>query len=436
MKRFKILAALLISLQSFGQNQINFKPSSEVSFLNPEINLIYKEFIKNQEKPFLKANSESFKLNEIIWSRPFGEERYCLTPDINNIDNYLNRINSGNNKGFGFIEVELNKSSIELLKKININVPDYAINSIICYLPSIDIEFLNKNGINYTELFEYGNNMSSYSNSGNKNNTPKALIWSEGFESNAVPGNNYNAVNGATNCGWKDVSCYSNGGDWSVWCAGNGAACNNCLEDYVNDMETNFAPTNYLNVSGFNDIFFNYSIDLDLNNSGTNDEFLRFEDLGSGTWSLAFSANSGNSIDGQLWQNLSVNYTGQSFNNYAFNFGFTSNFTGTSYGVYLDDLQLTGNSTANLNEIEVNQQFEIYPNPSNGVFNLEINKNNNNPIYLSVLNLSCQLVYSEKFELINNNHIKTIDLNELEKGVYSIQLKSEDGIINKKLVIK
>ena len=59
MKRFTILAALLISLQSFGQNQINFKPSSEVSFLNPEINLIYKEFIKNQEEPFLKANSES-----------------------------------------------------------------------------------------------------------------------------------------------------------------------------------------------------------------------------------------------------------------------------------------------------------------------------------------------------------------------------------------
>lgn len=66
-------------------------------------------------------------------------------------------------------------------------------------------------------------------------------------------------------------------------------------------------------VSGYEDIFFNYSIDLDLNNSGTNDEFLRFEDLGSGTWSLAFTATSANNLDGQLWQNSSVSYTGQAF---------------------------------------------------------------------------------------------------------------------------
>lgn len=127
-------------------------------------------------------------------------------------------------------------------------MPNYVKNSVICYLPSNDIDLLVQNGIKLSGLTNYGNQMKLFSKEGDQNNIAKALIWNEGFESNEVPGANYNAVNGATNCGWKDVSCYSNSGDWSVWCAGNGAACNNCLEDYVNDMETNFAPTNYINV--------------------------------------------------------------------------------------------------------------------------------------------------------------------------------------------
>lgn len=436
MKRFTILAALLISLQSFGQNQIDFKPSSEVSFINPEIKMIYEKFLENQKEPFEKANMESFKLNETIWNRPFGEVRYCLTPDINDIDEYLKRINSGNQKGFDFIEVELNNSSIELLKTININVPDYSINSVICYLPKIDIDFLNQNGVEYTELNQYGNQKHLFSKTDDHNNKPKALIWEEGFELNSIPGSIYSANNGSVNCGWNDASCYAHSGSWSAWCAGNGAACNNCLEDYVNDMETFFNNSNYINVSGYEDIFFNYWIDLDLNNSGTNDEFLRFEDLGSGTWSLAFTATSANQWDGQLWQNGSINYTGQSFNQYAFSFGFTSNFTGTSYGVYLDDLQLTGTSTANITEIDLNNSIKIYPNPSNGLLNIKLNDNLGEFMKISVFDISGKNVYSSQFEFINDNQIKTIDLNDLEKGVYSIQINTKNGMINKKLVIQ
>lgn len=421
--------------QNTGQSQENFQSESEVSFSNPELNLIYQEFLNNQNKPFKKAHSESFKLGETIWYRPFNEVNYCLTPDADNVDDYISRI-SENEGGFQFVEIEISNSSIDLLNSININVPDYVKNSVICYLPSGDIDLLIQNGIKLSGLTNYGNQMKLFSKEGNQNNTAKALIWNEGFESNEVPGANYNSVNGATNCGWKDVSCYSNSGDWSVWCAGNGAACNNCLEDYVNDMETNFAPTNYINVSGYEDIFFNYSIDLDLNNSGTNDEFLRFEDLGSGTWSLAFTATSANNIDGQLWQNSSVSYTGQAFTQYGFNFGFTSNFTGTSFGVYLDDLQLTGSSTADLTEIDAINSLSIYPNPSDGVFNLELNRSLGESFDVSILNLSGQHVYTNQLNSSGENQTYTIDLKDLANGVYTIQLITESGIINRKLIIE
>jgi hypothetical protein len=201
-------------------------------------------------------------------------------------------------------------------------------------------------------------------------------------------------------------------------------------------MSTTFSPTNYTNVSGYEDIFFTYWIDLDLNNTGTNDQLLRFSDLGSGSWSLGATFTSASSIDGQLWNQRSVSYAGQAFTQYAFRFSFTSNFTGTSYGVYLDDFQLTGNSTADLTEIEAINSVSIYPNPSDGIFNLELNKNLGESIDVSIFNLSGQLVYTKQFNLNEENQINTIDLNDLEKGVYAVQVISEKGNINRKLVIE
>lgn len=435
MKRVTILAASMMFLHAYGQNQSNFKSSSEVSFVNPELNLIYEEFLESQNEPFINANSETFKLNETIWHRPYGEVNYCLTPHVSNIEQYINRI-SDSTVEFRFIEVKLTDYATELLSQVNINVPNYVVNSVICYLPSNDIEYLIENDISLKQLTTYGKQMQLYSKEGNENSSTKALIWDEGFETNTVPGSSFNANNGTVNCGWRDVNCYSHNGSWSVWCAGNGAACNNCGTDYVNDMETYFSSANYINVSSYNDIYFNYWIDLDLNNSGTNDEFLRFEDLGSGTWSLAFTATSDNQWDGQLWQNGSVNYTGQSFNQYAFSFGFTSNFTGTSYGVYLDDLQLTGTSSASINESDLINSVNIYPNPTNGVLNIELNKNFGESVEVTVSNISGQLVYSNQFESVGDNEIKTIDISDLEKGAYTVQLITENAVLNRKLVVK
>lgn len=421
--------------QSTGSIQDNFQTLEEISISSPELLVIYQEFLQNQNEPFKNANSETFKFNETNWCRPFNESKYCLTPVMDNVDDYISRISEGNGV-FKFVEVQLSNSSIELLKSININVPNYVKNFVICYLPSFDIDFLVQNQINLTELTSYGNQMHLFSKDEEQSNFSKALIWSEGFETNAVPGSSYNASNGATNCGWKDVNCYAKSGDWSVWCAGNGAACNNCLENYVNDMSTAFSPKYYTNVSGYEDIVFRYWIDLDLNNTGTNDQLLRFDDLGSGSWSLGATFTSASSIDGQLWNQKSVSYAGQAFTQYGFRFSFTSNFTGTSYGVYLDDLQLTGNSTADLTEIEAINSVSIYPNPSDGIFNLELNKNLGESIDVSIFNLSGQLVYTKQFSLDEEDQINTIDLKELEKGVYTVQVISEKGNINRKLVIE
>lgn len=103
----------------------------------------------------------------------------------------------------------------------------------------------------------------------------------------------------------------------------------------------------------------------------------------------------------------------------------------------MDDLQLTGSSTADLTEIEAFNSLSIYPNPTDGVFNLDLKKNLGQSFDVSIINLSGQQVYNNHLNSSGENQTHKIDLKNLSKGVYTIQLITESGVVNrKKLIIK
>lgn len=439
MKKLSIITlAVAISSISLAQNQSNYQTLDKVFFEDNSTKQLYAEFLDNQISPLSNANTEVFVIDNKTWSRPYGETNYCLTPTMNNVQQYENRIASQNDKvqniyksNFHFVNVEVTEVSIKSLSQVNIIVPHYVENQVISYLPQIDIEYLISNQVNVEVLPNYGSkskpSTKDYETVGGG---AKALIWSEGFESNVVPGTNYNAVNGAVNCGWGDVNCYSHGGDWSVWCAGAGPACNACGSDYVNDMDAAFSNATFVDVSGYNDVFFYYWIYLDLNNSGSNDEFRRYDNLGTG-FTLQFTATSASAWDEQDWQQGSVSYVGQSFTQYAFAFNFVSNWTGTSFGVYLDDLQITGTSTASVQELEQqNSLFKIYPNPSNGMFSLIVEQDIED---IEITDLSGKIIKS--ISNITQSQME-IDLSSQSAGVYFIKAVSDNGVATKKIILE
>ena len=80
----------------------------------------------------------------------------------------------------------------------------------------------------------------------------------------------------------------------------------------------------------------------------------------------------------------------------------------------------------------LNSQISVYPNPSNGVFNLSISpfdndKTNNIEIY----NLIGECVHRQNI----TSAISKIDVNSLPNGIYNISLTSSKGIENKRIVI-
>ncbi len=119
----------------------------------------------------------------------------------------------------------------------------------------------------------------------------------------------------------------------------------------------------------------------------------------------------------------------------------TGKFTGTAY---FDDIYLSsiGNSifiakleenTNKINEIKNNSFYNIYPNPSNGIFNIYIKNENINDLIIELMNINCQIVYRNEIKnvLIYNDKI---NVQELAKGIYFLKIQRENKINYEKLI--
>jgi len=80
------------------------------------------------------------------------------------------------------------------------------------------------------------------------------------------------------------------------------------------------------------------------------------------------------------------------------------------------------------NDATSNEQVNIYPNPNNGSFVIEPNSAIKQT--MQVYDINGKLVLSQRI-----NGKTTIDASSLNEGVYNINLQSNEGVVNKRLVI-
>ena len=81
-------------------------------------------------------------------------------------------------------------------------------------------------------------------------------------------------------------------------------------------------------------------------------------------------------------------------------------------------------------------KFNIFPNPNNGHFNIQVQTSQSEDININISNLVGQVVYSEKVSITNSLN-KWLDLSHLEKGVYTITLENNNqSFMAKKVTIQ
>lgn len=75
-------------------------------------------------------------------------------------------------------------------------------------------------------------------------------------------------------------------------------------------------------------------------------------------------------------------------------------------------------------------EIVVYPNPTNGVFNVDYSKANN----IKVINTLGVIVYEEKLELLSQG-TKSIDLSDFANGIYFITVSNDNGSLNHKVIL-
>lgn len=104
----------------------------------------------------------------------------------------------------------------------------------------------------------------------------------------------------------------------------------------------------------------------------------------------------------------------------------TVNGTGGCNGSYMGLCTALFNGIKTTNSI--NDKIQVYPNPTSGKFTIETNSTEKQTVQVFDVNGRVVLIQ-------NINGSTTIDVSNLNEGVYNLSIKSSKGVINKKLVI-
>ena len=83
----------------------------------------------------------------------------------------------------------------------------------------------------------------------------------------------------------------------------------------------------------------------------------------------------------------------------------------------------------------INNLF-IYPNPSRDIFNVSFTLDTKQNLRVKIMNVIGEELLNENLEQFIGEYTKKINLNDNANGVYFFEITTNDGIINKKLILQ
>ena len=80
--------------------------------------------------------------------------------------------------------------------------------------------------------------------------------------------------------------------------------------------------------------------------------------------------------------------------------------------------------------------LDVYPNPSRDIFNVTFTSEDAQDLEVRILNVVGEVVYTENLEQFIGEYTKAIDLATYTKGIYFLEITTNNGVTNKKLILQ
>lgn len=101
-----------------------------------------------------------------------------------------------------------------------------------------------------------------------------------------------------------------------------------------------------------------------------------------------------------------------------------------------EDYVLRIDLASNTEVLSQNFDVSIEPNPANEFINVTVHSNESDKYQVQLLNMQGQLVYFGDLKKEESVYRNSINVQKLAKGIYTLQLKSSNNTVNRKVVIQ
>ncbi|GAB4251602.1 MAG: hypothetical protein Kow0079_05680 [Vicingaceae bacterium] len=93
---------------------------------------------------------------------------------------------------------------------------------------------------------------------------------------------------------------------------------------------------------------------------------------------------------------------------------------------FIDNIMFSEVSTIGIEELEVIYGFKIYPNPNNGLFNIQWNSNENTQTLIEVYDLMGKLLFEKSLNTSKGSNTNSFDFSGYSNGVYFVKITSDN----------
>ena len=91
--------------------------------------------------------------------------------------------------------------------------------------------------------------------------------------------------------------------------------------------------------------------------------------------------------------------------------------------------------SSNIYDIQINS-FNIYPNPTRDIFNVSFVSEEVQNLSISIINVVGEVVYTADLDQFVGQFTKEVSLATYPKGIYFLEITTDKGVINKKLILQ
>jgi hypothetical protein len=149
------------------------------------------------------------------------------------------------------------------------------------------------------------------------------------------------------------------------------------------------------------------------------------------TWHTIYAVYNGNN---RTWQTDTVSFTtNQDSIKLKWNY-FSSGIFPSQY-FNIDNISLQKNTPTALFQNKNEISFNVFPNPSNGQFQLKISNHKSLNGKILIFSTTGALVYESILPAIPQSLVQ-LDLSTLSKGTYILQVLSADNLFSKSIIIQ